>query len=87
LSSKSITTDNDNYVIPLFVSIYSSVSTIAVLEFGYNLLVPTDANIILMVYLTLSGCYMFRLAAHLRELTTKYLKTHSDKFVHTMLCM
>ena len=39
---------------------------------GYNLLVPTNAHIILM-YITLSGCYMFRLVAIFRKLTTKQL--------------
>ena len=34
-----------------------------------------------------SHSYLFWLAAILRELTTKSLKTHSNKLVLTMLCM
>jgi hypothetical protein len=39
------------------------------------------------IYFTLSGCYMFRLAAILGELTTKQLRTRSNKLVLTILCM
>jgi hypothetical protein len=34
-----------------------------------------------------SPSYLFQLAAILRQLTTKWLKTHSNKSVPTMLCM
>ena len=52
----------------------------------YNLLVPTKAHIILM-YITLCGCYMFRLVAIFRKLTTIQLKPHSNKLFLTILCM
>jgi len=39
------------------------------------------------MYLALSGCYMFQLVAILREVITKYFKTHINKLVLTVLCM
>ena len=62
----------------------------------YNLLVPTNACIILIYILytvyffsPFSPSYLFQLAAILSELTNKWLKTHSNKLVLTMLrkCM
>ena len=37
------------------------------------------------VYCTLAACYMFRPVAILRQLTTKWLKTHSNKLVLMIL--
>jgi hypothetical protein len=51
---------------------------------NYSLLLPTNTHI--LKYYTLSGCYLFRPVA-IRNLTTKYLKTHSNKLVLTMLCL
>jgi hypothetical protein len=39
------------------------------------------------IYFTLSGCYMFRLVAILGELTTKHLRTRSNKLVLKILRM
>jgi len=36
------------------------------------------------IYFTLYGCYMFRLVAILRDLTTKQLKTYSSQLVRTI---
>jgi hypothetical protein len=47
-----------------------------------KLLVPTNTHI--LKYYNLSGCYLFRPVA-ITNLTTKYLKTHSNKLVLTML--
>jgi hypothetical protein len=39
------------------------------------------------IYFALSGCYVVWLVTIFRELTTKYLKTHSNKLVLMMLCI
>jgi len=59
----------------------------------YSLLIPTNAHIILIyiLYIThffsFSPSHLFQLATILSELTTKWLKTPSNKLVLTMLCM
>ena len=60
----------------------------------YNPLAPTNEHIILICISAypaatcfgLSGCYMFRLVANRRDLTSEYLKPHSNKIILTMLC-
>jgi hypothetical protein len=47
----------------------------------YSLLVPTNVHIML-IYFTLSGCYMFRLVAIVRELATEYLLKASGLFTY-----
>ena len=52
-----------------------------------SLLVPTYTHIILIyIYIILSGSYLFQLVTILREIRTKWLKTHSSELVLTTLC-
>ena len=48
----------------------------------YSLLVPANAHILLYMYFTFSGCYMFRLVAILRELATKYISLYDTMHVN-----
>ena len=77
----------------IHVTVQTEVSIIIMYLFDYvcvyYLLVLTNAHIILKYILYkifFPPTYLFRLATILRKLPTKWLKTHSNKLVLTMLC-